>query len=468
MRNEIYLHLGIVRQCPIDLTNDRGVASSVPLTPWLDRELVACNGTRYIAQYTQIRLSTTFFKPKESVFERFGILTRCICPPLPISLLLVCRQVSDEVSTLLYSRNKFRLVGNRNTCVKALLRLGACNLKLLASVQIVIRYDSAIMTSPVQRHDQGKELSRKIERLVKLLQRTDLNLTLIYKDEALRNTDLMLKLVHGVPLRNLSLAFRGRKNANKYNGLSIQAVSKALYSNSKSKHRSFSFKSLPGELQHMVLEYACDRLITAGQSMVAINVNDGVLERPARLTCCGKCNNYLDRCCCRSRSCVFSSTCRCNSNLIDLLSVDKQIREDVLRILFRHRRIRLSGYCEVSAGFITKLPPFAARYMHHIEVINPKDLRGCFLDYPSLVKSILRKLDVGRLSLHLHISPPHARDSILTNLKPLKGLSGLRGFFVYVQGYFTHTQKWDIASMVEKYVMGEAYVARVEDRLYTK
>lgn len=33
----------------------------------------------------------------------------CICPPLPMALLLVNRQINEEVAAILFSKNKFRI-----------------------------------------------------------------------------------------------------------------------------------------------------------------------------------------------------------------------------------------------------------------------------------------------------------------------------------------------------------------------
>lgn len=91
LRRRVYLLAGLVRFCPINL-NQEGL-----------------NSYKYCGN--EILKNSCFYKARLFYGREFGMdfIYSCCCAPLPISLLYVCRAISDEVSAILYSENKFTI-----------------------------------------------------------------------------------------------------------------------------------------------------------------------------------------------------------------------------------------------------------------------------------------------------------------------------------------------------------------------
>ena len=113
LRRRIYLLTGLVRFCPINF-NQEGL-----------------NLYKYRGKHSL--KNACFYKVRKFYDRDFGkdFIYSCSCTPLPISLLYVSRIISDEVSSILYSQNKFTISQSDSWGLQPLRNLSSKALKLL-------------------------------------------------------------------------------------------------------------------------------------------------------------------------------------------------------------------------------------------------------------------------------------------------------------------------------------------------
>jgi len=114
IRLKIYIFADLVRLCPISLHNEgsrkahRQKSLRTYEMNYTGPQSTDMNMARFVyCDYWSKRFLLGFHCRNTAENE-------CICPPLPIQLLTVCRTIHDEVSEILYSRNKFKLLLEQN------------------------------------------------------------------------------------------------------------------------------------------------------------------------------------------------------------------------------------------------------------------------------------------------------------------------------------------------------------------
>ena len=144
IREEIYIHAGLVRFCPVDVAFEPNRQPCIGR----DRKIIGLKTDKQTQELCNIRCPYRLkLFARNSSPPSMGIQygARCICLRFPIQLLRTCRQLYEETFPILYGRNKFFFTRD------ALLVFNARQCERLTSLHVCLTSCSCITGHECQR-----------------------------------------------------------------------------------------------------------------------------------------------------------------------------------------------------------------------------------------------------------------------------------------------------------------------------
>lgn len=257
----------------------------------------------------------------------------CICPPLPIQLLTVCRSIHEEVWDILYSQNTFKLFLQKNfpltpkavaRMTSLCIRLNMCSCvpdhfcehpsknNMRERCYICHAMCKRGTDSPLSfKSPQGMDTFRHWIGICKILQAglgPEMRLSVICDCADVVTAQKIVEPMRGLP-KVMECSIRlGQSPIMQWRQVAEDTV---LLLTDRPPTRPFRFLDLPRELQKDIL--CCTDLISPyilewNSYNYAYNRQRGI--RPFEqqdLTCCMQCTDAAEACCCAVNHAAFSS-----------------------------------------------------------------------------------------------------------------------------------------------------------------
>ena len=292
------------------------------------------------------------------VFRSEGGLD-CFCPALPVSLFRLSRMIHDEAIPIFYGKNKFKLLGQSPSHLEFVHRLAPRAIASLTSLLIrlnrfpcVLGHDdmnlrgrcsfcgsmqssSDPILTDANTTDQTllDQWRRLCVYLAQSVEPNRLSLTLICdaKDEIVGKA--VVEPLSMLPRLRKCTVRLGRCRNTDLATIARQACSQAM-GHSTHIDQPFRFFGLPIELRRHVLALTD---LTVCNQIQTIRISDGkgrirASQRSYRTTCCWRCNDTRDNCCCPTVYASASADCSCRQIPFELFLVNKAMKlesEDV-------------------------------------------------------------------------------------------------------------------------------------------
>ncbi|RDL33241.1 uncharacterized protein BP5553_08680 [Venustampulla echinocandica] len=406
VRRSIYILAGLVRFCPISL-NTEGVNKA----EFLAECMAYCLDIPVRDSNSQAN-SRCFYRQKRS-WNKCVVASPegfdCMCMPLPIALLRVSKAVHNEVSSILYAENMFRICRSDQGGLSSLFALSSAALQSLRSLSIKLNACSCVpnhqcsdddylinsflkgcqechMTCKIGRdfpasveNAAGRELiserNQLLPRLAMYLSPASLRLSIVCDtlDYATAKpfTDVSIQLPQ---LAECSIRLGQAPNP-AVHCLAEEAVYR-LTSNPTDHLKPFNFGALPVEIQRRILTHT--DLVSPFK--VAWYHGGGL----STSECCRQCTDALEACFCSVRHAAFSSMpCQCWVFPSALFLVSRKLHEYATEIFFsKNTFVAYPGDASPDPPdslhllcFFQQLPPTALQYLSNLRI----ELSG--LDY---------------------------------------------------------------------------------------
>jgi hypothetical protein len=357
----------------------------------------------------------------------------CDCEPefplLPSQLLDVCRQLSNEVEHIFYSKSHF------NTCRlgegghSGLLLLKPKALSWLSSLSIdlyickcrldptasrsrgcifhsgacyrkypdlnIPGHEKLLRTAAVRHKSremtEWKQLCRHlaafiIPRQLTLWVRVDVT-------DVEKAKEITLPMMQLPVLRACTIQFYWEPCMDELEDLARNTVLKLTGRLSDTVDSPFRFLDLPREIQLHILQYTdlvsnkdiswCPEpdfdgpRVFEASSLVWDDCDTFTDHFPYEFKCCGKCSDVRESCCCFLTSTSFSSTCTCWRMPTPIFSVSRRMREDTTAIFFSRNHFLILPPREESPFFIKQNEPLEIlRFFSRFAARGKKYLRS--------------------------------------------------------------------------------------------
>lgn len=403
VRRRIYVHAGLVRYCPISLNTEGGDKTQY---------LQACD--QWIRDHTHAPLSFEERSAMLCYYRARKVANRtvnadadgfdCICPPLPMALLLVNQQIREEAVAMLFSKNKFRIARTARHGLGPLLSLSPHALRSLASLSIKLNYASCIPGHTCQVQDPDdvqkqcywchqhcrigfdtplsngtpdadaaiEQWKAVVEKLAQHITPAQLRLAVICDTAdvesatAISQTLLLLPRLAACSLRLAQTAESHLHAQSLSERTAREAVGQVLYDG------HFPFLKLPAEIQSQILQYTS---LVSDQSLL-LSHDLGKTE-PAD-SCCMKCTDSLDGCCCLVRHAAYAtSSCVCWELPFNIFLVNRQFYKTGIEMFFSMNVFTLDWeiadgttdgekYVDPVKDIFSKLPNAALQYIRYL------------------------------------------------------------------------------------------------------
>ena len=275
----------------------------------------------------------------------------CMCPPLPIYLMRICRQVYEDVSNLIYSENKFKLVLDTPVRLthRVLAKMISLNVRLTrrycTSEELLCVYPNMQVTSllgsgSLDTHEAVTRWKSFCKEYGGLLS-PRMRFTLIANcadettgSEIVEATDSFPQIDHCTIRLSDTVDPDLRE-------LAESTVFKVTH-RAGSKQSPFRLLDLPVELQREILlltDLVCPSYITVRWDPARSTLFQPFMptsDDQARLTaCCTGCSDSLDRCCCVTRySNASSQQCKCWRLPFALFRTCKKLHELATEVFY--------------------------------------------------------------------------------------------------------------------------------------
>jgi len=365
IRLKIYIFADLIRLCPISLNNEgsRKAHRQKSLESYdrnsVGHERTDMNRARNIyCDYRAKKFLLGFHDGNTAENE-------CICPPLPIQLLRVCRTIHDEVLEILYSQNKFKLLLERNhpLAPKAVARMTSLCIRLnMCSctphhfcqhpLENGIRHRCDICHALCKRGKdpplsitptQGMGVFSQWLEVCKILQTglgPEMRLSVICDCADMETAQEIVKPMGGLPTMSECSIRLGQSPFMQWRQI---AESTVLLLTDRPLTRPFRFLDLPRELQRDIL--CCTDLISP--YVLEWNSYNHACDRQRGfrpfeqhdLICCMQCTDAAEACCCAVNHAAFSSIhCTCWSYPAAIFCVSRDMNREATVIFFSGNR----------------------------------------------------------------------------------------------------------------------------------
>ncbi|KAF8890290.1 hypothetical protein CPB84DRAFT_1963902 [Gymnopilus junonius] len=353
IRLKIYIFADLVRLCPINPNNEGSRRTD------RERHIKGFNPDVEMARnrYCDYRSKKFLHGRRHVNSAEYG----CICPPLPIQLLTVCRTMYQEVWEVLYSQNKFKVFLNSSVQLesKAVARMTSLCIRLNMCSCIeghtcdhpASNYTNERCTDCHPLCNRGRDspislMSRngidKIDFWVavcKTLQnavRPSMRLTVICDCADAVTAQKIIEPMRLLPKMAECSIRLGQSPTMEWRHLAEETVFELT---DRPRASNFRFLDLPRELQREILHHTdlCSPYILECNGYIyPTEQRRGIM--PFHLgdhSCCLQCNDAAEACCCNVNHAAFSSVqCTCWSFTTALFEVSREIRQEAMEIFF--------------------------------------------------------------------------------------------------------------------------------------
>ena len=376
---------------------------------------------------------------------------------LSYNLLLTCRAIYTEVSSIIYSTNRFFIQYNRSLGLRPLLNLRPQSISLLTHLTVHLNVTSCPVGQPCCKTHPGKQKTRHTTPLVISSHRhrailsdwrraanyvtshitsSRLHLDFICDVEGLAAATYAVEPLLNVPILS-SCSIRLSQQANPpLQHLAVQTAARAVGAHLDHQRPPFRFLDLPREIRRQVLEYTD---LVSPLCEVEWNPDEGFYLRYSSWRCGGEwdcppglhyacqfrnCWEYSNTgCFCRRYHAAYSSTCHCWSPPTPLFSVCRSFQQDCQDIFFEKNRfiITPSKGCTRTANetptrleisTLTKaLPVNALGYIRYLEIVFPpfdedylRPHEPAYQDWLEIIDYVRDKLNLSALTLRVYMA----------------------------------------------------------------
>lgn len=383
VRRQVYIKAGLIRICPINMNTENldNTAFVQHCLDWVSNSIswddADDTSEFYMASLTRCRYQGLMTDnrrlfPNENGFD-------CICPRLPMALLLVCRNIHNEVFKILYAENKFRICQTQPRGLTPLLQLSPRVVSHLRTLSIRLNRccctrDSPCQLRPSHRVDEqycmschtgcrgGEDTPLRllpksasipqqdilslwkpaVHHLAKNIEPDRLHLSVICDcaDEATAEY-IAQRLIMELPRLAACDIRLGQWPSTAQSDIAMRT---ALQLIGKPSKESFPFLKLPIELQMRVLNYT---------QLVHPNGTIGwwALTNPILEDCCQNCTPTLDACCCYIQHGAFSTSdtnCSCWVTPTGLFLVNHRFYNYGIEIFFSQNIFQIDWFVDGS------------------------------------------------------------------------------------------------------------------------
>ena len=435
VRRRIYIMAGLVRVCPISL-NTEGLSKAEYLEECREWCLEVSPPAFDLNAQASWRC---FYRRKRFMKQTINVSPEgfdCVCIPLPCGLLRVSRAIHDEVSSILYSENKFRICRSDHGGLSSLFTLSPAALQFMTSLSIGLNACSCVpdhlcpdqwslekqcpechdscrlgrdLPISVKQSDSRlfiSEWKQFLRQLAAHLYPAQLRLSVVCDTldyaTAKEITEPLLQLPQ---LAECSIRL-GQAQDSALHFLAQATVYQLTGQPSHHLNKPFNFSALPEEIQVTILGH------TDLVSPVDIGWTNGAgLELPS---CCMRCTDALEACCCAVLHAAYSSkSCDCWVMPSAIFLVSKKVHEYATEIFFSQNTFKIypGDFSPDSLHlleFLRAIPSAAWQHLRAVQV----ELRG--LEYRLLgsgteyqnnwdltIGFISQSLDLPRLCLRI-------------------------------------------------------------------
>ena len=511
IRHRIYLLVGLVRFCPIDL-NQEG--------PRVRHYLR--NGDEYL---NYISRYLCYFESRKFKGKDWRIETRpdCHCPPLPFSLLYICHAISEEVSRVLYSENSFIICRSDSWGLKPLRNLNSSALSCLRVLSVRLNKCDCLFQEEFRTLRHAPE-----SKCQGLMSCHPLCKSSGFHDHPLRSRarqhaiilhewqDIVNKLAVHCSLESLRLdlvcdtqdmetAYDVVKRLSPIQNLG--ACSIRLSQNPSWQHsvvaRQTAYRlvdSVPEPiLGHKPIKYHLPPEILSHILAYSELIAPFDLEwRPDRglvpFDCCKKCTATLDFCTCPFYHGAYSRSCTCWRLPLSIFLVSRQVYAISKTIFFQRNRFIIlpkGGQmdnlrsCQVGfpgfADFLTRLPPNTAPLLRSVgllislRVLNGEVYDKLVEEWANVIKLLISRCDTKSLMLAVFMGYGWyrtPRSEVMLHYAYQKfanylgDIDNLKDLFIYLQWPYDSATDHAVqySSELEKKALGSDYDSKARGK----
>lgn len=479
IRHRIYILAGLVRLCPVNL-NQEGPRSRYLLEQYQGTNALSRlqGAENYFEPYTgshPLRDGEEFAsEPYACLFEYRkchghspleGIVTACICPPLPASLIYVSREISREALSILYSENSFTVGRSDEWGLKPLHHLSANALQNLRVLTIRFNSCECIYEGKMygglfkelrpfqETHEHGlfschplckqygfhdrplnsqarhhaaifEEMQNLVTKLAAQCQLKLLKLDLICDTQDLNTAQEVTN--HLLPLRHLHLCSvrLSQRPSWHHSMLSRQLVYDVSLDSPTKQEPKYSDKiqllprsyQLPVEIITAILEYS--------ELIAPFELEWCKYRGLAPFDCCTTCTSALDSCACTAYHGAYSPTCTCWRLPLNIFLVSRQVYNIAQAIFYRRNRFvlvprggRLDDLelCKealpAAADMLNSLPSTATSHIRSLGIvvslsrsIQEGILANIFDEWEDIISLVQTRFDTSNLCLTLYMN----------------------------------------------------------------
>ena len=502
IRRRIYILAGLVRFCPIDLNLEgcnRHDYSYRDLSTWE----FPCDNFPSPCIYFQRRFLGKY-SMEEDYFD-------CVCPPLPYGLLYVSHSISDEVSSILYSENSFKISRSNKWGLKPLRKFSPKALASLRSITIRLKSSSCVIghdcmhptedcachplchmqnlhDKPIG-HEARQDKSVLVEwtlllsKIAVYIRPARLTLTVVCDVTGYKAALLVVEPLSRLPkLKDCAIRL-GRDPNPALQNLALQTTCQNI------DRYTYAFEpSFQGHLPEEVLVQILGHSDLIAPFDLQWCPDKGLVP----FDCCKMCTETLEVCCCSFYHAAYSSRCVCWRVPISIFLVSHRVRELATHIFYTSNHfiilprsdkdnntlVQRSSQGELSQ-FLARLPEYAWKDLRYIQWTSPvfkadyippnEDETSGWLNTIDLLS---RKADLSRLSIMMDLICDYtwyipngeyvldAQEMVMWTayqraLKPMVGLKGLLNLFIHINWPRLDQDRYE--KKLEELVMGEGY-----------
>ena len=495
IRNKIYCMSGLVRPCPIDLSNESKRVALMKERKNMEVELWE------EPDFDEPRCR--YLLPQYSNPVHHKLFGDCLCQPLPTQLLYLSRTLYHETVSVLYGRNRFSVSCRKQVMLDHLNPLETLSLHAWANIQYLHLELTATLSIShgVPKYEvldwHGSTGNAILTRWTAIcafiaarITPFQLRLSVLCAVEDFKTAiDVTESMSQLPPLNKCSVHFGHHPDSRKLRSLAKASALRLTNRDDKRLGMSEScWKNLPSEVRSQILmetdlvqrKNPKKKYITNNK----INIEDGRFVTSSPL-CCWQCTEALTTCFCSPYNAAFSDTCVCSPVPTAIFQVSKLFNHEARAVFFSKNVFKFTGSFSATTRFLAGLPDLAIQNMRVIELhldferiyfglsASGRHFTREWYDLIALLRDrlLLSKVWLSVLAIDtqteddlvsLNDNGDHDYSWLHTTsfrlLKPLKKLKGLRKFHVSL------CWSTEFEAIAEKAVMGPEYDSIAEGK----